>query len=54
MRREHKRSCADKVRYAGEGVSERARQRFPHRDALNSYRCTWCGGWHLGHKKVEI
>lgn len=38
--------CEGKTRFNQRRVAERVRQR--QNAALHVYRCTFCGGWHLG------
>ena len=53
-RHQRRKACEGKVRFESRLAAERKR-RFVYADhddkALNVYKCSFCGGWHLGHSR---
>jgi len=51
-RRQRRKECGSKVRHADQTAAIHAacamRRNLGSR-CLNTYRCKWCGGWHVGH-----
>ncbi len=51
------RSCAIKHRYGKYAQAKRAlkntRRHATDGKTLQVYECPYCGGWHVGHKRVE-
>jgi hypothetical protein len=42
-------SCAGKERYADGGAASKTLRHMKRRgDKASSYRCSHCGGWHIG------
>lgn len=53
-RLKYSRQCEGKVRHPSQGKAE-AQVRSLRRistDAFATYRCDWCGKWHVGRKKA--
>jgi hypothetical protein len=48
-------SCTRKVRHGTQAEADRTveRLRAKGRD-LEAYACTYCGGWHTGHRRGSI
>jgi len=45
-----RRACAGKTKFPSrKNASARARVIG---GAMNAYRCSWCRGWHIGHRHV--
>ena len=52
-RRQRRKTCTGKCRYATLAEAQAARWRSSHyrgQAGLNVYRCRYCGGYHLGHR----
>lgn len=51
-------SCDRKIKYGHEATANRAvrvmemKRRFGDRRKLESYKCQYCDGWHIGHRKL--
>lgn len=51
-RRLRRKACGDKVRHPTQTAAVRHLIKLQRKDfarGMRSYRCRWCGGWHVGH-----
>lgn len=53
-RRIRRRSCAGKVRHesaaAGQAAMGGVQRRNGYDGPMDCYRCSFCNGWHIGHR----
>ena len=51
-----KRQCGDKVKYSDQTEAVAAIISFRRRNSiyLKSYKCSFCGTWHIGHTKRSL
>lgn len=55
-RRQRRKSCDGKVRYATENAAKSAAYQLAqlHGERMNAYKCQFCGGWHAGHTPAKV
>jgi hypothetical protein len=50
-RRLRRNACTGKVRYETRAAAQTVMEKLRRPWTLNVYPCTYCGGFHVGHKK---
>lgn len=50
-RKQRRKECGSKVRHPDQPAAIRAANSLRRTGThwVNTYRCKWCGGWHVGH-----
>jgi hypothetical protein len=53
-RAQRRSGCKGKRRFADATEAEAARHALGDRRQMNSYRCRFCGFWHIGHTPAKV